>query len=265
MAWCVPRWLGRDVSALPRTVERLYIQPSSPWSAEHLSRYHLAATFVRGRHVLDIACGTGYGGSLLLAAGARTVIGVDSSRDAIAAATCHLQSGLEFVCADGTDLPFSDDSFDVVVSFETLEHIEADDRFVSELRRVLVQDGVIVLSTPNALHTRQIKGQSNPFHVREYEPEEVEALLSRHFAAVNLLGQRPAPRLRPCPYWEPATLAPTLRQRYISVGLWKLARRSPRALTSRIMRRPLYPGEHDFTFVPADVTAGHVTVAVCRG
>jgi SAM-dependent methyltransferase len=163
-----------------RAVERVEADRSSPWWAEHRSRYRFAAAFVEGRRVLDIACGTGYGGAILLGAGAQSVVGVDSSPEAVAEATRRQQPGFEAIRADGLDLPFEDGTFDVVVSFETLEHVEEAERFVAELRRVLADGGVLVLSTPNAVHTSQVGGAPNPFHVREYEPAALGELLRGH-------------------------------------------------------------------------------------
>src|SRR5207302_1833392 len=97
---------------------------------------------------------------------------------------------------DGTRLPLRHDSIEVIVSFETLEHVPQFDEFVTELRRVLKADGVLLLSTPNALHTRPLDGKPrNPFHVREFTPNELLALLRGSFRRVQLLGQRTHPRL----------------------------------------------------------------------
>jgi SAM-dependent methyltransferase len=251
-------------------VERVAASAPSAWSAEHRSRYHFAAPFVEGKRVLDIACGAGYGARMLLEAGAASVVGVDASSDALAEAEAHAGSGLEFLRADGTDLPLADGTFDVTVSFETVEHIEDSEQFVRELRRVTAPDGVLVLSTPNALHTRSLPDRMpNPFHVREFTPGELRELLGGFFGEVSLLGQRPHPRVRPCPFWERPSNLPTGLPGRLAVWAWKLENRLPSGLGDRISRalhgRPLLPGEHDFVFRPDEVDSGHVLLAICRG
>jgi len=87
-------------------------------------------------------------------------------------------------------LPFADNSFDVITSFETLEHLHERSMFVQELKRVLRQGGTLFLSTPNAVYTKPVNGRpSNPFHIHEYTPEELRAELGSHFKVKSLLGQ----------------------------------------------------------------------------
>jgi SAM-dependent methyltransferase len=236
--------------------------------AEHRSRYHFAAAHINGGRVLDVACGTGYGCTLLLEAGADSVVGVDSSSDALAAASGARRPELELIRADARTLPLPDGSIDLTVSFETIEHLEEGERFVAELRRVTAPDGVLVISTPNALHARRLSsGGPNPFHVREYEPNEFEALLRTRFDDVRLLGQRPHPRFRPCPYWE--SQPPSSPRERGAVLVWKVHRRLPspvRDPLARALGRPTFmPGEHDFVFDPDGVSSAHALVGVCSG
>ncbi len=158
---------------------------------EHLHRYAFAAPLVDGLQVLDAACGEGYGAALLSRSAAR-VSGVDVSAEAVAHARERYgaRENLSFQEADVTRLPFEEDQFDAVVSFETLEHLEAQDAMLAEFRRVLKPGGFLLISSPDrAVYTEQ-QGNDNPFHVRELYREEFEALLGRHFPAVTLLGQK---------------------------------------------------------------------------
>lgn len=167
-------------------MERLALDRfSSPWLRnQHLARYRWAAAFAPGLRVLDAACGTGYGARILSQAGARHVTSMDVSSEA---------SGLAFVRADVSRLPARDGSFDLYVSFETLEHVEDDEALVREARRVLAPGGHFLCSTPNrdllspglTLHDRP----RNPYHVREYSIGELEALLTKVFSKVKLFGQ----------------------------------------------------------------------------
>lgn len=158
---------------------------------EHMHRYALAARLCEGRRVLDAACGEGYG-SALLAGRAASVTGLDLSEEAIAHARHRYADlpGLEFQVGDCASLPFEDDSFERIVSFETLEHLEAQDAMLAEFRRVLAPGGCLLISSPDrAVYTDQL-GNDNEFHVRELYRDELEQLLARHFRHHRLLGQK---------------------------------------------------------------------------
>jgi SAM-dependent methyltransferase len=158
---------------------------------EHWHRYHFAAELVAGREVLDIACGSGYG-SALLARQARRVVGADISTEAIEHARVQYGAtlNLEFRQADCAALPFSDACFDAVVSFETIEHIEAQAVFLDEVRRVLRPDGLFILSSPNKLEYSERRGCANPYHVRELYRDELAAVLVPRFPHTRWFGQR---------------------------------------------------------------------------
>ncbi|MEO1370216.1 MAG: methyltransferase domain-containing protein, partial [Acidobacteriota bacterium] len=160
---------------------------------EHVVRYAFAARRVSGRRVLDAGCGCGYGSQFLRRAGAAEVVGVDLDPAAIDYSRRHFGGdGLRFMAADVMSLPFADSSFDVVACFEVFEHVNPPDALLAELRRVLHPDGVLVVSTPNALTYRaDTEDGSNPFHVREYTPTELEALVKARFEAVEFFVQSP--------------------------------------------------------------------------
>ena len=160
---------------------------------EHWHRYHFAARWARGRRVLDVACGEGYGAALL-ALGAAHVTGVDVSPASIehARRTYAGVPNLEFVPASCASLPLDPASFDLVVSFETLEHIHEQEAFLAEVARVLKPDGVLVLSCPNRLEYSDKRAFANEFHVKELYREELAALLARRFPETSWYGQRPS-------------------------------------------------------------------------
>jgi SAM-dependent methyltransferase len=156
--------------------------------AIHLKRYEFARPFCVGKDVLDAGCGVGYG-TAHLAGVARHVVGVDAAPEAIAYAREHYAApNVEFVRADVLELPFAEDSFDVVCSFETIEHVRDAETLVRELRRVLRTDGTCVVSTPRA--ERTTRTPENPFHVLELSPDDFAALLRERFDDVELYGQR---------------------------------------------------------------------------
>ena len=175
------------------TGERFVPSISGEIRHEHLHRYAFSLAFVRGKDVLDVACGEGYG-SAMLAAHARHVVGADIADDVVEEArTTYAGAGrpnLEFVHADVAALPFADRSFDVVVSFETIEHHARHEEMLSECARVLRPDGLLILSSPNRKVYSDDVGYHNEFHVKELYFDDLDALLKRHFRHVKYLGQR---------------------------------------------------------------------------
>ena len=158
---------------------------------EHFHRYALVTRWCAGQRILDAACGEGYG-SALLAGTASSVEAVDISGQAIEHARNrygHLHN-VGFHQADCTVLPFADDEFDRVVSFETLEHLAEQDKLLAEFSRVLKPDGFLVLSSPDKAVYSDAQQTVNEFHVKELYREELEALIQRHFPARQLLGQK---------------------------------------------------------------------------
>jgi SAM-dependent methyltransferase len=155
----------------------------------HLRAYDEAVRHAAGRDVLDVGCNTGYG-TLRFAPVARRVVGVDVSPRAIEAAGLRAPDGRpEFVLTSGFALPFADASFDLVTSFQVLEHVPDATAFLGELARVTRPGGMVILATPNAA-TRLYPGMApwNRFHVHEYRADELEGLLRGVFATVTVLG-----------------------------------------------------------------------------
>ena len=117
--------------------------------------------------------------------------------ETILAAIAHARAryagrpNLDFREADCAALPFSDASFDAVVSFETIEHIEAQEAFLDEIARVLRPDGFVVLSSPNKIEYSDKRAHVNAFHVRELYREELAALVAARFPHAAWYGQRP--------------------------------------------------------------------------
>jgi SAM-dependent methyltransferase len=158
---------------------------------EHLHRYAYAATLVKGKRVLDLACGEGYG-SKMLAETASSVIGVDIDETIIDhAAAKYRNQALQFICGSITAVPISEDhSFDAIVCFEAIEHIERHDALLCEVKRLLCPSGIFIVSTPNKALYHDAAQFQNPFHVRELYFRDLLELLERHFRNVSLLGQR---------------------------------------------------------------------------
>ena len=118
---------------------------------EHLHRYALALELSKGKNVLDIASGEGYG-SYLLSMLAKSVVGVDISKEAILHSSMkYIKSNLTFLCGSADRIPCESHSFDLVVSFETIEHHDKHEEMLQEIKRVLKPDGILILSSPEKL------------------------------------------------------------------------------------------------------------------
>jgi SAM-dependent methyltransferase len=156
--------------------------------AIHLKRYDFAREDCRDREVLDAACGVGYG-TARLAEVARLAIGVDLSEEAIEyARRRYAAPNVEYRVADLLALDLPDASFDVVCSFETIEHLDDQQGFLRHVVRVLRPDGVLFVSTPQADETTH--APDNPFHRVELSRSDFESLLTGFFEDVEIFGQR---------------------------------------------------------------------------
>lgn len=155
--------------------------------AEHRARYWWAADYVEGKQVLDAGCGTGFGTAILSERRPERLVGVDISEEAVERAGDLAPRADELRQADVRELPFADSTFDVVVCFEVIEHIDRQDEALDELRRVLRPTGCLLISSPN----RDVYTPGNPHHVHEYAREELEAALRGRFDHVALFMQHP--------------------------------------------------------------------------
>ena len=152
----------------------------------HLDRYRFAAERVKGRRVIDCACGTGYGVRLLRESGdAVYVLGSDIDTAAIRyARKSHQVSFTSFLCSSGERLAIANHSFDVATSFETIEHVADDRALLDEFHRVLRPGGTLIISTPNEWPLA-----SAPYHTREYNRESFVTALREKFEDVALFNQ----------------------------------------------------------------------------
>lgn len=167
---------------------------------EHAYRYAFAAQYVKGKAVLDIACGEGYGAASLRAAGASNVIGVD-----VAAGACsHAKDkyGIETRQGSAESIPLADAEVDAVVSFETIEHVARPLLFLDECKRVLRPGGILIISTPNKDVFSRRNGSVNPHHCSEMRPLEFRTEVCARFDEAQFFAQR----LYSAPWWNPRAL-----------------------------------------------------------
>ena len=179
------------IDSMPFTGERFTPECEREIWYEHWHRYVFARSFVSGKRVLDAACGEGYG-TALLADVASTVVGIDISDAAIAHARSRYgtRANLSFKRGDCTALDAPDASFDVIVSFETLEHVAAQEALIAGFARALAPGGILIVSSPDKKTYSDDRGFSNEFHVRELYRDELMNLLRPQFPFVRLYGQK---------------------------------------------------------------------------
>ncbi len=169
---------------LPSDGERLLTTFGGSIADEHLHRYAVAMQHAANKDVLDIASGEGYG-SFLLSQSARSVQGVDISATAIRHSTQkYTAPNLQFSEGSCIQIPFPDASFDLVVSFETIEHINEQFLFLSEIKRVLKPTGMLIISTPDKQIYCNESTYTNPHHQKELTHAEFTQLIKEHFSHV---------------------------------------------------------------------------------
>lgn len=156
---------------------------------EHLHRYAITLDLVKGKRVLDIACGEGYG-SNLMAAVASHVTGADISVETIEEAKKNYTSAnIEFIVSDAAKILCPDASFDVVVSFETIEHHDKHEEMFAEIKRVLKKDGLLIMSSPDKKYYSDETASKNSFHVKELYFSEFKTLVNKYFSCADFYFQ----------------------------------------------------------------------------
>jgi len=164
--------------------------------ADHYARYEFAQRFVAGKDVLDIACGTGYAGPMMMSAGARSFHGVDISEQSVEFARSKFgRDNITFATGDVTQF-VQPKSYDVITSFETIEHVTGYNEALRNFRATLRDGGTLLISSPNrpvtSPNTRSISDKPyNKYHTQEFTPPElIKAVEANGFRVSEVLGQR---------------------------------------------------------------------------
>ncbi len=181
------------------TGERLILEaeecaPNTLLYKEHIERYKFASQYVKNKVVLDIACGVGYGSEFLLNTGQATqVYGGDISEDAVnyAKQKYGKYSNISFAIMNAEKISIENKIIDVVVSFETMEHLPNVDSYLESVYQTLKPNGMFIVSTPNREVTHSETFQvDNPFHFHEFTKEEFDQKLKKYYKKVDLYYQR---------------------------------------------------------------------------
>ncbi|MFH0762961.1 MAG: class I SAM-dependent methyltransferase [Candidatus Omnitrophota bacterium] len=173
-------------------------QAPAKFYAQHLKPYEFLRNDSAGKRVLELGCGDGYG-SFYLAKIASRAVGIDYEEKVILQAkNKYRHPNLSFLCMNATNLGFKDNSFDIICSFQVIEHIPENKLmlYLSEIKRVLSPGGRFYLSTLNLEHNMKspLTYKKNSAHCKEFKVDELKKLLLDIFPAVRIYGLRLAPK-----------------------------------------------------------------------
>ena len=248
------------------TLERQEFNIISPWWGEHLHRYYEANKFISKSKskILDIACGNGFGAHYLSKNG-HYVTGCDIDIQAINECKKNFSApNLNYIQADGTKLNFDDDSFDYVISFETIEHTTQYQKMLLEFKRVVNKNGLLIISTPNFLINSPTGKVLNPFHTQEWKYEELAKLLEATFSNVKLMGQQYVRyRNKKSVKYKIANIVENIL--YMR-GVRKLPLKLQDSIMKAIINEPMYPVITDFNLTEniEEIKLCKTFFAVCR-
>jgi len=179
------------------TGERILLEKETPMMiARHSCAYNFAKDWVSGKSVLDVGSGEGYG-SYYLAGFAKEVTGIDYDEKIIYFAREKYQrQNLRYLDLNAERLDSLKDKFDVICSFQCIEHIPDVNKFLKNISGLLKESGIFICSTPNRLDASPGReAPLNKFHLREYLLDEYRDLLKEFFSSVELVGVKRSRRL----------------------------------------------------------------------
>ncbi len=167
--------------------------------AMDVSKYKFAKNYIKGKKVLNAACGEGYSSVILLRCGAKEVQGVDIDKRIISEAKKKYKNPrLKFYCQNAEQLSFPDNYFDAAVSMGTIEYLKSPEKFLKELKRVTKPESAVIISTPNGSITKK-NGLLywSRFHINEFTTSEMATMLKKYFKIVGIYHQMPFTKTKP--------------------------------------------------------------------
>ena len=238
----------------------------SPWWGEHIHRYVWAQTFTHiNAKILDLACGNGFGTILLSKKTTNKVIGGDLSKEAIQYCSDRFKgnSNIRFLVIDGTNSGLESGSIDLITSFETIEHTTKYNDMLHEFKRILNDQGQLILSTPNIIINSPDGIVKNPFHTQEFQYNELLTILNAIFNEVKIYGQK---YIR----YEKQSLKNRLAKSVESILYTRGIRKIPIQIQNRIMqfiiKKDMYPTIEDYQMVEGEneIIKCKTFVVVCK-
>lgn len=245
--------------------ERQEYNEVSPWWGEHVHRYQEAIKLISHNYsVLDIACGNGYGTCLISKATKNKVIGGDISREIIDECKQRFKNdNLHYQQMDGTKLPYDNEQFDSIVTFETIEHTTQYIKMLTEFHRVVASNGILFISTPNIILNSPKGIVTNPFHTQEFTYDELEMILKSAFDEVHIFGQK---YIR----YKAWSLRNIIGRSIESILYLRGFRKIPIAFQNKIMRLVIktdmypLPADYELTSEKNEVIKCKTFFAVCK-
>lgn len=247
--------------------ERQLDNEKNPWWGEHIHRYVEAEKLLSRQelNILDIACGSGFGSNFLALKG-HHVIGADISEETIIDCKRKYQSkNLNFEVIDGTKIPFPDNYFDVIISFETIEHTTEFQNMLNEFKRVVKSDnGIILISTPNFLINSPDGVIINKYHTQEWGYEDFKNLLKSTFFSVQVFGQEYIRYKNKLSFRY--RLASFFENTFYKRGIRKLPMSFQDFIINRLIHLPMYPISSDYilTEKPDEIIKCKTFFAICK-
>jgi 2-polyprenyl-3-methyl-5-hydroxy-6-metoxy-1,4-benzoquinol methylase len=221
----------------------------------------MAGKLAKQRTVLDLGCGLGYG-SRYMAEVCDLVLGTDLSPEAVEQANYFQKiTNLHFVVSDACALPLLQGQFDLVVSFEVIEHLEAPRRHIAEITRVLAPNGTLLLSTPNKMSMSPYwKNPVWKWHKHEFFEDDLRHLLSDYFDDVQILGEYVRN-----PKWIARDVRAARLQKIARILPSSVIRAVPMGLIFRVVGFSVPKASLDEVVISADaLRLARTFIAVCR-
>lgn len=141
------------------------------------SRYYFASKYVKGKTVLDIASGTGWGSFYLAQSGAKEITAIDICQLAIDGAKKNYNhKKINYICGSEKNIP--NKKFDIIICFETIEHVNNPIQFLKIIKECAKNNTILIISTPNKMCHGHLNGKPwNPFHFQEYSYKEIKKII----------------------------------------------------------------------------------------
>lgn len=221
----------------------------SPWWGEHIHRYEEVIKNLTGSEkILDLACGNGYGTFLLANNTNDSVIGGDIDINSVNDCVGRFsKNNLSYSQLDGTNINYPDNTFDIVVSFETIEHTTKYLKMCKEFNRVLKSGGKLYLSTPNIKINSPTGKVENPYHTQEFTLLELRAIIhDSGYINARFFGQK---YIRYSSLTIRNTLARILENSLYLKGIRKIPIKLQESLMKKINGKGHYPLSNDYALV----------------